>query len=324
MDQTFLPIHPQILRIDTNLPFDVFIHTKAGAYDCLFKTGKQYTALLHVKIFKYSLPALYINDIDRDKYFGYLEENIDIIFKDLFISIKSKARIAHEYISNLAMILLDTPEKENVLRYMRAVSLISDFIYKHDEAVRYLITMTSSSFQEYNHLINVGIYGLGLLKESVGDIPDDTLHDVAAGFFLHDIGLSGIPKHIKLKNGKLSNDEWAIIKKHPEKGYQMLLALDIDNADIKTIILQHHERHSGNGYPNNLSGNQIHLYSKICTIADAFDALTSHRPYRYAQSSFNALKTMQNEMKKEFDPKLFAKFVLLFSKQKQHENQMNA
>ncbi len=74
--------------------------------------------------------------------------------------------------------------------------------------------------------------------------------------------------------------------------------------EIKTIIMQHHERHIGDGYPLGLKGDQIHTYSKICSIADMFDALTSHRPYRYAKSSFNALQIMKNEMKKDFLPDL--------------------
>lgn len=319
MESNYIPIHPQVLRIDTQLPFDVFVRIAPGEFNCLFKTGKLYTALIHVKIFKYSIPALFIKESEIDKYFAYVEENIDIVFSDLLISVKSKAKIAHELITKLAQIVLTKPVIETTMRYKKIITLLTDFVFENDTAIRFLITMTSSSFHDYNHQVNVGIYGIGLLKEIIKKSEGHNINEIAAGFFLHDIGLHDVPDHIKLKNTKLNDEEWNLIKKHPERGYLLLKSFGMASDEVKIVLLQHHERYNGAGYPRGLKGDQIHSYSKICAIADTFDALTSHRPYRYAQTSFKALKTMQNEMMQDFDLRLFSKFVLLFSKQKIHE-----
>ncbi|MFC1512341.1 HD-GYP domain-containing protein, partial [Candidatus Latescibacterota bacterium] len=131
-------------------------------------------------------------------------------------------------------------------------------------------------------------------------------------FFLHDIGKSLIPIRILNKKGTLSSIEWEIIKEHPDKGYRLLEKFGTISEEIEIIVLQHHERHDGNGYPRGLKGEQIHIYAKICMIADVFDALTSYRPYKEKYSTFDALKIMKNEMYKNFNPEFFEKFAKLF------------
>ncbi len=312
----FFAIHPQILRIDSILTFPIYIKISEDTYNPISSADKPYTALLHAKIFKHNVPALFLSDDDSERYYDYLEKNIDVIFMDMLISVKSKARIAHELTTRLAMKAMENPNANIIRRYKKLSGLLADFIFEHEMSVKYLITMTSASYKEYNHLVNVGIYAMGLLKELIGDDDEHDIHSIAEGFFLHDIGKAKIPEHITQKNTKLTDEEWEVIRKHPEEGLRLLDKLGETNDEIRTIILQHHERHNGRGYPLGLLGDQIHTYAKICSIADAFDALTSHRPYRYAQTSFKALKTMQVEMRKEFDPKFFARFVLLFSKQR--------
>jgi len=315
MDEHYFAIHPQVLRIDTALSFDVFVRTAKDKHDLLFKSGKQYTALIHAKIFKYSISALYVSTTELQHYYSYLEENVDVVFGDFLISSKSKAKITHELVTSLAKLVLENPDADITVRYKKIVTLIADFIFTTDDAVKHLISFTSSSFQDYNHLVNVGIYSLGLLKEILKETDKHNIGEIACGFFLHDLGKHDIPKHITQKNGQLTPDEWKLIKQHPEKGFRLMEQFSLESEEIRIILLQHHERHNGSGYPLGLTGDQIHMYSKICAIADIFDALTSHRPYRYAQSSFKALKVMQTEMRKEFDPGLFSRFVLMFSKQ---------
>ncbi len=102
------------------------------------------------------------------------------------------------------------------------------------------------------------------------------------------------------------------MKKHPEEGYKILEKFGEVSEEIELIVLQHHERHDGNGYPRGLKEDQIHMYAKICSISDVFDALTSYRKYKEKFSTFDALKIIKNEMNKNFDPELFEKFARLF------------
>ena len=180
--------------------------------------------------------------------------------------------------------------------------------------------MSSPKFEISTHSVNVGMFALGLAKILLADNPGHNIHEIASGFFLHDIGKCLIPPNIIKKTQPLTHDEWKILKQHPSYGYKLLSKFNINDEIIRTIVMQHHERHNGKGYPFGLKGKVIHPYSKICCLADAFEALTAYRPYRSGNkknmSSFDALLKLKNEMSEEFDPKLFQQFVLLFSKSK--------
>jgi len=102
------------------------------------------------------------------------------------------------------------------------------------------------------------------------------------------------------------------IHKHPHIGFKLLYDTQQITDESKIIVLQHHERVDGTGYPKKLMGNDIHIYARICAIADVYDALTSERPYKRKMSPFDALKLMSEEMMNHFQKELFEQFVKLF------------
>jgi putative nucleotidyltransferase with HDIG domain len=112
-------------------------------------------------------------------------------------------------------------------------------------------------------------------------IADRALHVLAKGALLHDIGKIGISDNILLKPGQLDDSEWIEMRKHPQVGYAILSEIDFLKAPAE-IILSHHERFDGNGYPNQLKGEQIPIGARIFSIVDTLDAMTSDRPYRKA------------------------------------------
>ena len=126
---------------------------------------------------------------------------------------------------------------------------------------------------------------------------------------MHDIGKIGIPDQILLKKGKLNEEEWAIMKKHPEFGariigndYSSLLKMS------RIIALTHHEKWDGSGYPDGMAGEEIPLEGRIVAVADVFDALTSERPYKHAWSVEKAMQYIDNESGRHFDPLLVQLF----------------
>ncbi|MGI6751211.1 MAG: HD domain-containing phosphohydrolase [Anaerovoracaceae bacterium] len=127
------------------------------------------------------------------------------------------------------------------------------------------------------HSDRVAIYGT-LLSKQLGKDEAFSERVRVAGLF-HDIGKMGIPDRLLLKDTVLTKEEFAIIKEHPLRGYQILSSISLFH-EIAPIVLNHHERIDGNGYPNGLKGEQIPLESKIISIVDAFDAMTSNRQYR--------------------------------------------
>lgn len=137
----------------------------------------------------------------------------------------------------------------------------------------------------------------------------DTLRRAA---FLHDIGKIGIPLSILDKPGKLTEEEYNRIKEHPVIGAKILEPIDA-YADVIPIILQHHERFDGNGYPYGLSGKELTLGARILSVADVYDALVSNRPYRQGWVEEKGIRLIIDESGKQFDPKVVDAFLTAVS-----------
>lgn len=136
------------------------------------------------------------------------------------------------------------------------------------------------------------------------------INDIGIIGLMHDIGKIAIEENILNKNGKLTDDEWLEIKRHPEIGYRILSASQ-DMAHIANIVLSHHERFDGGGYPNGLKKDEIPLIARIVAVADSYDAMTSDRPYRKAMPKEKAIKEVVDNAGTQFDPEIVAAFCYL-------------
>lgn len=134
-------------------------------------------------------------------------------------------------------------------------------------------------------------------------LSDKECDDIHIAGHLHDIGKIGISEHVLNKTGKLDADEWTQIQLHPQMGYNILKKSDI-LTDIALMVLYHHERWDGNGYPKKLKGKEIPLGARIIAICDSIDAMTSNRPYRSAYSWEYCKKEIYLNKGKQFDPYL--------------------
>ncbi len=133
-------------------------------------------------------------------------------------------------------------------------------------------------------------------------------NDLRIAAYLHDIGKIGISNRFINKKGTLSPTEWAIIKQHTKKSIELLVPLKL-SPNILSYIQHHHERYDGTGYPDGLAGDQIPLGAKIIAIADAYDSMTSDRPYRKPLPNGEAKREMLRCSGKQFDPQLVSIFL---------------
>jgi response regulator RpfG family c-di-GMP phosphodiesterase len=133
------------------------------------------------------------------------------------------------------------------------------------------------------------------------------------GAALHDIGKIGIPDAILLKPGRLTEDEWALMRQHPELGEKIIAGIQFLRSAIP-VVLHHHERWDGEGYPGRLKGEEIPLGARIFMVSDAFDAMISNRPYRRGMPYDQALREIRHHSGKQFDPAVVEAFDAVFQR----------
>ncbi len=134
-------------------------------------------------------------------------------------------------------------------------------------------------------------------------LPEKTIEDIRIAGILHDIGKLYVPLDILSQPGRLSDIEYLFIKTHPTAGYDILKSIPFD-APIADIIMQHHERVDGTGYPKGLKGEEILLPARIIAVADVFEAMASHRPYRASLGIDKALDEIQGNAGHLYDPEV--------------------
>ncbi|HEX4622490.1 MAG TPA: HD domain-containing phosphohydrolase, partial [Myxococcaceae bacterium] len=134
------------------------------------------------------------------------------------------------------------------------------------------------------------------------------LDTIEQGALLHDIGKIGVPDAVLLKPGKLTQDEWKEMRKHPDIGHQMIHNIPFLSTPAQ-IVLSHQERWDGEGYPRKLKGPEIHIGARIFAVADTLDAMTSDRPYRLGTTFSNAIQEIQRCKGSQFDPEVVRAFV---------------
>lgn len=200
-------------------------------------------------------------------------------------------------------------DNDKSIEIKNLVSKTSDMIPSRATSIEIfdmIHNMRSYDDSTYAHCINVAII-CRVMAGWLNMSDEDTEVLTLAGLF-HDIGKVDIPDNILKKPGKLTDEEFEIVKGHSQKGYNILKKLDIDER-IKLAALQHHERCDGSGYPNRLTDEKIDNFAKLVAIADVYDAMTSARVYRKGLCPFKVISIFEEEGLQKYDTKYILTFL---------------
>jgi putative nucleotidyltransferase with HDIG domain len=183
---------------------------------------------------------------------------------------------------------------------------ITDSVSRNPGAIISLARLKTADDYTYMHSVAVCAMMVALAKR-LGMDEVQTRHCGMAGL-LHDVGKVAMPSEVLNKPGKLSDAEFDIMRTHPTEGYKMLMASSGVDAVSLDVVLHHHEKMDGSGYPEKLKGDEISLYAKMGAVCDVYDAITSNRPYKLGWDPAESLRRMA-EWNGHFDPTVFQAFV---------------
>ncbi len=195
---------------------------------------------------------------------------------------------------------------ENNQSYYRE---LKELFYKTIRAISNALD-TKDSYTN-GHSLRVTLYSMILAKEL--NLNDSYLEDIEIAGLLHDIGKIAMPKSILCKNGRLTDEEFLVMKSHPTRGEKIVINIKKLHI-IAEWVKSHHERYDGTGYPDGLKGENIPLAGRIIALADTYDAMTSTRPYRTALSHETAISEIKRCAGTQFDPSLAELFIMLSNK----------
>jgi response regulator RpfG family c-di-GMP phosphodiesterase len=198
--------------------------------------------------------------------------------------------------------LVQLRTQELVEKNREVEGLYADLEVSYEATLQALVTALDFRDNEtQGHSFRVVEYAV-LVAERLG-VGGDELTWIRRGAILHDVGKIGVPDAILRKPGKLDDDEWAEMRKHPEMGHRMLKHIPFLEPALD-IVLSHQERFDGSGYPEGLKGDEIPLGARIFAVVDTFDAMTSDRPYRKALSIEAACEEIERCSGTQFDPRV--------------------
>ena len=188
---------------------------------------------------------------------------------------------------------------------------ISDMLYERRDDVTGILAclnqMRAVDEYTYAHCLNVAYISLLIAKWSkAGDV---SMKSVVEAGLMHDVGKCRVPDDILNKPGRLTEEEFEVMKMHPAYGYRILIDTPTMRQSTAVAALTHHEKSNGSGYPLKLVGDKIPFFGKITAIADIFDAMTSNRIYRKRSSPFEAFQLLEDESYSYLDPQLVITFL---------------
>ena len=271
----------------------------------LLRNKEPYYKFIELKNENYYILIFY-NIYKDNKFLGYIEGEVKV---DKNILVKTQQNIFYTIVIIIVTIIIFSLfifpliyyayrqlEKDRIQLIQKNISIVS--------TLGNAIALRDSTTNEHNY--RVTIYAIRLAKKL--HLNDTQIKKLIIGAFLHDVGKIGISDCILLKNSKLTNDEYNMMKEHVKKGVE-LIAKDDWLKIGKDVIAAHHEKYDGSGYPNKLKGENIPLIARIFTIVDVFDALTSKRPYKEAFNYEKSIQILYDSRGSCFDPTILDKFI---------------
>jgi putative nucleotidyltransferase with HDIG domain len=309
-DAEYCSIPINLYVIGTPITFDLYFYYQRQYV--LFKSkGNQWTAEDSQKVKSGSFKGLFGKFKTTKDHHDYLHSKMKEIMNKPDVAVERKAKVLAEISTPILDGLFKSHDSSEMIASAAELAQSCMIYVSERGSLPELFKAAGDSLSEHSHALFTSAYSIALGRK-MGVHDQAQTFALGLGGLLHDIGKVKIDRQILEKPNELDDQEWLIIRQHPEMGEQILYHRQAVPALTRRIVLEHHERFNGKGYPRGI--RSIHTFSKIVSVVDCFNALTRNRPWAPAMPPYEALKFMLNQMRTEFDPDVLQQFISMLSK----------
>lgn len=242
----------------------------------------------------------------------HVEENLESVLADRALTLDERAELLYDAALYVMKRLFEyrLPDRFDMKEFRRVLNLVGRSAVFLDQTGAYkaVAKQISRNYTTWSHSVQVFYYSVGVLKTYGQDVKE--LTRCGLGALLHDIGKCTVPASILTKPESLSEDEWIVMRAHTVNGAAQASLLPLPPEALKCILF-HHERMDGQGYPTGLKGDRIPLVVRVVAVCDAFDAMTSHRPYAEGMDPAEALRILGENFAQAYDQEVLRRLSLL-------------
>jgi HD-GYP domain-containing protein (c-di-GMP phosphodiesterase class II) len=303
------------------IPFDLFYIKNDQQYSLLCKKGQTVNER-HLGLVRTSGNDAFIRATERDTFIDYAEKRLTNKIIDQRISLREKSRMVHMFSSRAIRAAIADPKSEKALNdTRRAAQYLRELIFEEPKAPAELFAHTESEAYSYSHPQNVALLNLLIGKKLLMNHVQK-MEELALCGFWFDIGKTQIRKEILQKRETFTADEMEEVERHVFYSEQIIRGHSMEE-EICQAGRNHHERWDGKGYPDGLDNKLIPLYARITAVTDAYDAITSTRIHKEADSQWLALSKMARS-RGAFDPKILTTLVKVVLRHDQLINEFRA
>ena len=301
-NESVIPVSVATLIPETIMAVSLYICDSTGESFRLYRSPEHPVTAADINNLRSNgVSNLYVAGDDYIKYQSYLRQNLDQMLDDESAPPERRVGCLTEVVRDILADVFRRGNLENCIGQLKDLGDKTVRAVSRDGIVfRELRNVLYHDYHTFTHSANVAMYCVLLAKE-LGIKDREELSEIATGGLLHDAGKLDIPPGILTKAGRLDEKEMEIVRRHPTLGFRKLCHRPDLSLRQLLMIYQHHEQIDGGGYPVGHVGSEIHEWGRLCTVADVFEALTSHRPYRAGFPFEKACEMMISKSGTTFD-----------------------
>jgi HD-GYP domain-containing protein (c-di-GMP phosphodiesterase class II) len=301
----YIPVSVATLIPDKTLANSLYLPDEAGGKMRLFCSPNMPLASEDLrKLRSRGHTRLFVHTDERSSYQHYLRENLNLVLADEALSMQQRFSSLNDVVRDVLATSFADGKIDDTVDACRGLARTTvELICREDALGTDLMGIMHHDYQTFTHSANVSYYCVMLAKALL--INDEVeLTDIATAALLHDLGKLVIPDRILCKPGRLNEAELAAVRAHPRTGFSMLCHREDLSFNQLMMVYQHHERLDGKGYPVGIAAEEIGIWTRICTVADVFEALTSNRPYRMCMPYEQTFGIMDRDSGLSFDKEI--------------------